>query len=91
MKTVFLASLALSLLALHSNAAQAHDPYYYEPDHHYLQQYDPYYELHQIHYKLYLNPYSPYSIRYYAINPVQVFVIGGQAREVRPGPPARKR
>jgi hypothetical protein len=87
-KTVFLALLTLSLLALHSTSAQAYDPYYYQPADQYPQKSDPYYELHQIHYQLYRQRYFPI---YHPYSPVQVFAIQGCAKQIRPRPQERRK
>jgi len=81
-RTVFLALLALSFLALYSSAAQAHDLRYsfYGPHFQQLQPYDPYYELHVIHYQLYRQQFYPH----YPFYPVQVFVIRGHPKAFKP-------
>jgi hypothetical protein len=88
MKTVFLALLTVSFLALHAGEAQAHDLRYdfYEPHLQYPQPYDPYYELHLIHYQLYRQQFYPR----YPVYPVQVFVIRGQPKQIRPPQESRK-
>ena len=95
-KTLLLVLVMVSLVAVYAGTARAYDPYYYAYDSYnvsvqYVPPYDPYYELHQIHYQLYLRPYYRYPYPYYVLSPVQVFVIGGQPKEIRPGQQARKR